>query len=103
MDEGQAPVLSELHAALIEGTTTLELRGVRNDTATLYAAGGNFTDVRIHWKSSYQPTFRYPTPQTPPFSYIHSFGVGIISASVSARVDCKLTQAFDRMKSQAQA
>ncbi|XP_038071216.1 uncharacterized protein LOC119740085 [Patiria miniata] len=91
MDEAQAPVLSELRATLLMGTTTLELEGVGNDTATLYTGVRNSTDIRIHWKSSYQPT-GLPNPSAvdgtgqPVYPYIADVNLGIVSARVTALV-----------------
>ncbi|XP_022088109.1 uncharacterized protein LOC110977889 isoform X2 [Acanthaster planci] len=91
MEEGQAPVMSELRATLLAGTTTQELGRARNDTATLDINGQNFTDVRIHWKCSYQPT-GLPNPSVldgagqPVYPYIANVSLGVVSASVTATV-----------------
>ncbi|XP_038050780.1 uncharacterized protein LOC119723938 isoform X2 [Patiria miniata] len=86
LGSSQAPVLSEHRATLIMGTTTLESPTVLGSTDTVYTNVRDFASVKVNWKSSYQPA-GLPNPSGGDHPYIHSVGLGIVSASVMVDVN----------------
>ncbi len=79
MNTNQAPVLSEHRATLRKGLTASPTTQGSRDT--VYTNVRDFTDIKIVWRSSYQPS-RLP-PRHP---YIESVRLGVVSATVTAVV-----------------
>ncbi|XP_038077172.1 uncharacterized protein LOC119745020 [Patiria miniata] len=77
MGISQAPVISEHHATLINGTTTQE-----SLTDTVYTNARDFVGLRINWTSSYQPT-GLPDPSGGGHPYIQSIRVRYDASSTS--------------------
>ncbi|XP_038044290.1 uncharacterized protein LOC119718928 [Patiria miniata] len=86
MGISQAPVLSEHHATLINGTTTLESPTVQGSTDTVYTNVQDFVSLRINWTSSYQPT-GLPDLSGGGHPYIQSIGLGVVEARATAVVN----------------
>ncbi|XP_022103276.1 uncharacterized protein LOC110986013 isoform X2 [Acanthaster planci] len=85
MGSSQSPTLSEHRATLTLGTTTLESPSAQGSTATVYTNVHNFTSLRIGWTSSYRPN-GLPDPSGGGHPYVHSRGLGVVSARVTAVV-----------------
>ncbi|XP_038057739.1 uncharacterized protein LOC119729229 [Patiria miniata] len=86
LGSSQAPDLSEHRATLAVGTITLESPTVQGSTDTVYTNVHNFTNIRTNWISSYQPT-GLPDPSGGGHPYIHSIGLGVVEARVTAVVN----------------
>ncbi|XP_038077173.1 uncharacterized protein LOC119745021 [Patiria miniata] len=86
MGMSQAPVISEHHATLINGTTTLESPTVQGSTDTVYTNVQDFVSLRINLTSSYNHT-GLPDLSGGGHPYIQSIGLGVVEARATAVVN----------------
>ncbi|XP_022102003.1 uncharacterized protein LOC110985345 [Acanthaster planci] len=87
LGSSQAPVLSEHRATLIMGTTTLESPRDQGSTATVYTNVRDFERIRINWESSYMVNNLFTASCSTNHAYVHSYGLGIVSARATAVVN----------------
>ncbi|XP_022100380.1 uncharacterized protein LOC110984469 isoform X2 [Acanthaster planci] len=86
MESSQVPILSKHSATLISGSTTLESPSDQGSMTTVYTSVNNFSNLRINWIISYQPT-GLPDLHSGGYPYIHSVRLGVVGARARVTVN----------------